>query len=193
MNEFFRFKLRNAPLPLKALVLGYLLSLTAGYIYALVNVALVVGLKPDQIALHYYGASEKIKTNVVAQKEEAFDLDAKTATVAPPVSQPGMKKFVAEGHFHLFGMTSFFFGLTLLALFTGVGTKFKTALVGVPYLTIVLDNLSFIVTRLLGPSFAYLTAAAGTLMAVSFGLLWIVILFEVFRRPEIRSLGTVEV
>jgi hypothetical protein len=183
MNKFFEFKLRNAPVPAKVLCVGYLFSLSVGYLYALMNVVLVVGLAPDQIALHYYGSTEKINKTAVSKKEEEFSLEDQEP--APPaVVQPGIKKFVAEGHFHLFGMTSFFFGLTLLALFTGVSLKLKSILVGAPYAVIVIDNLSFITTRLLGPSFSYLTAVAGTLMALSFTSLFIVILFEVFQPVE---------
>ncbi len=185
MKEFFEFKLRNAPLPVKALIAGYLMCLAAGYVYALVNVVLVVGLKHDQIAIHYYGAKEKLAPlSSENTKEQSLDLDKPGTESAPMISQPSLKKLVAEGHFHLFGMTSFFFGLTIFGLFTHVGARLKTFLVATPYLGILIDNFSFVATRFLGPPFAYLTAAAGSMMALSFALLWLVVFFEIIHNAE---------
>ena len=48
---------------------------------------------------------------------------------------PSFKSLVAEGHFHMFGMTSFFFGLTLIALFLEVGERRKAVLVVTTTLT----------------------------------------------------------
>ena len=98
--------------------------------------------------------------------------------------RPSFKNLVAEGHFHLFGMTSFFFGMTLLGLFTSVPDRYKAILLGLPYLSIVADNLSFMATRFLGPRFAYLTAVSGTFMVICFSLLWIAIVFEIFSKPH---------
>jgi hypothetical protein len=187
MKDIYSWKLRDAPLPWKALAAGYLLALAAAYAYALANVALVVGLSTDQIAIHYYGAKEKIPAATAPKGEQALDLDSEAAAPAPAISQPSLKKFVAEGHFHLFGMTSFFFGLTFLGLFTGVRDKWKAALVSVPYLTVIVDNASFIATRFLGPRFALLTAGAGSLMALSFSALWLLVFIEIIRPSESRN------
>ena len=56
----------------------------------------------------------------------------------------------------------------------------KSLLVSVPFLAIIVDNLSFMATRFLGPKFAFLTAAAGTLMMICFSSLWILIARELY-------------
>lgn len=197
----FQFRLRNAPLPAKVLVIGFLCSLSLAYVYALANVALVVGWTPRDIAIHYYGAAEVIRAETgstaaqVTEGEQTLDLDAMpTAPTEKPTEKstnelgprPSFKNLVTEGHFHLFGMTSFFFALTLLGLFVEVKDSVKAFLVGVPYFAIILDNLSFMATRFLGPKMAYLTAVSGAFMGLSFTALWILVGIEVLRKVETR-------
>ncbi|MEQ1877226.1 MAG: hypothetical protein ABL958_11305 [Bdellovibrionia bacterium] len=179
MNNFFSLRIRNFPLPVKALAAGYLMALALGYCYALANVVLVVGSTPKDIAKHYYGSDKKIEQPAATAGEESFDLNATTPSEPEIGPRPSLKNLVAEGHFHLFGMTSFFFGLTLLGLFTSFSDVPKAFLVGVPYFTIVIDNLSFMATRFLGPQFAFLTASAGGFMALSFAALWLAIFWEI--------------
>jgi hypothetical protein len=182
----FDFRLRNAPRPLKVMVAGYLLCLGLAYVYALGNIALVVGLSPRDIAIHYYGSDVVMQAETPQAAEEAFDLEAMSDE--PPaqkvVIRPSFKNLVQEGHFHLFGMTSFFFGLTLLALFTGMREPMKSIFVGLPYVSIAMDNLSFMATRFGGPHFAYLTALSGAFMGICFTVLWLAVGFEILKNGE---------
>jgi hypothetical protein len=182
----FQFRLRNATFPAKVLVAGFLMALGAAYIYALGNIALVVGLTPKDIAVHYYGAEHKIKVESVQSGEQSLNLDDAAEAKPNLAARPSFKNLVQEGHFHLFGMTSFFFCLTLLGLFTGVKDNLKAVLVGLPYLAIIFDNLSFMATRFLGPSFAYLTAISGMFIGICFTALWIVVGLEILRKPELK-------
>jgi hypothetical protein len=177
----FNYRLRNFPVSAKALALGYLMALSLSYVYAIANIALVIGLSPKDIAIHYYGSDQKITTENPG--EQSLDLNAPPAQPAS-LPQPSLKNIVTEGHFHLFGMTSFFFGLTILGLFTGVKERWKAIMVSGPYFAVVVDNLSFMATRFLGPKFAFLTAGAGTLMALSFCWLWVVIMLEIVKAKE---------
>lgn len=183
----FDFRLRNAPSSAKILVAGFLFSLGLAYLYALGNIAMVIGWTPRDIAIHYYGADQVVKSEAAAKPagEEEFSLDQ---TEVKPVKtlgpRPSFKNLVQEGHFHLFGMTSFFFCLTILGLFTGINEKLKAVLVGVPYLAIVFDNISFMATRFAGPSFAYLTAISGAFMGLSFTALWVAVALEIIKEPE---------
>ena len=183
------YRLRNAPRPLKALALGYLLSLSLAYVYALGHIAMVVGWTPEAIAVHYYGAAKTVvESPIVDSGEEEFSLD--DAVIAEPVAlgaRPSFKNLVAAGHFHLFGMSSFFFGLTILGLFTVANDRWKTVLVFVPFVTVIMDNLSFLATRFLGPNYAYLTAVAGAFMGISFSALWILIMYELLKKSEKSS------
>jgi hypothetical protein len=179
MNNIFSQRIRNFPLPVKIFSAGYLMALALGYCYALANVVLVVGSTPKDIAKHYYGSDKKIEQQAAPSGEETLDLNAAPSTEPEIGPRPSLKNLVAEGHFHLFGMTSFFFGLTILGLFTSFSDIPKAFLVGVPYFTIVIDNLSFMATRFLGPQFSFLTAAAGGFMALSFAALWLSIFWEI--------------
>jgi hypothetical protein len=184
MKLLMSYRLRDFPTPVKALALGYVLALGVGYMYALSNIALVIGLSPKQIAVHYYGSAEKIPEQSTKSGEESLDLDNMKDQKAENVVRPSLKNLVSEGHFHLFGMTSFFFGLTLLGLFTSVGETKKTLMVFIPYLAIIFDNFSFLVTRFVGPKFSYLTAISGAIMGLSFAALWFAIVYEVIQKGE---------
>jgi hypothetical protein len=173
---------------------GYILCLGLAYIYAIGNIALVVGLSPRDIAIHYYGAENVIKAEQTQQAsgEAEFSLDdvgseASAAEEAPKFGpRPSFKNLVQAGHFHLYGMTSFFFGLTLLALFTSLAEPWKTVFIGLPYIAIALDNLSFMATRFLGPQFSYLTAVSGAFMGICFTILWIAIGYELTRKADAK-------
>ncbi len=188
-ENLLQLRLRNAPPALKSLALGFVFALSMAYVYAMGNIFLVVGLTPDAIATHYYGAAATVQSTVEkSTQEEEVNLDEIDETTKPLIGpRPSFKNLVAEGHFHLFGMTSFFFGLTVLGLFTSVPDRYKAVLLGLPYLSIVADNLSFMATRFLGPRFAYLTAISGTFMVICFSLLWMAIVFEIFSKPNSRS------
>lgn len=174
-------RLKNLPVPYKVFALSYLLALGLAYGYALLNIMLVVGLTPKDIAIHYYGSETEIHEQAPTGEGD-LNLDSlEEAHAATKRPQPSLKNLVAEGHFHLFGMSSFFFGLGLLGLFTGVSEKWKTLMVGLPFFAVVVDNLSFMITRFGGPQFSYLTAVAGTVMAFSFFWLWVAVLLELVK------------
>jgi hypothetical protein len=180
MNAWPQFRLRNAPLPVKVFALAYLCVLSVGYLYAMANIALVIGFTPKDIAVHYYGSAEEIKPKASPTGEQPLDFDqlsAEAKVVEHP--RPSLKNLVQEGHFHLFGMSSFFFGLCLIGLFTGGSDRAKAFMVGLPFAAVLVDNLSFLATRFLGPQFAFLTALAGSLMAFSFAWIWFAIIKEV--------------
>ncbi len=173
----FDINLRDFPIHFRTLALGYLFALAFAYVYAFINIALVVGLTPSKVAEHYYGAPVLIKETEAVTSGD-FSLD--DLTDSEPVHQLSIKSLVAEGHYHLFGMSSFFFGLCLLGLFVKVPVKWKAFLVFIPFVTVVIDNLSFLATRYFGPSFAFLSMIAGSAMAVVFSILWILIFKELY-------------
>lgn len=189
-KDLSKWKLRNAPRPLKAMAAGYLFALSLAYIYAIGNIAMSVGLTPKSIAIHYYGNDGRVvdepgTKNTTGEVELNLDAAILAEDIAKnPGPRPSFRKLVAEGHFHLFGMSSFFFGMTLLGFFTGLSDKWKTFALSAPYVTVVLDNLSFLATRFGGPEFAYLTVIAGTLMGISFMILWFAIGWELKQPAE---------
>lgn len=192
MQNIFEVKIRNFPKSAKVMIFGFLFSLSLAYLYAILNIAMVVGWTPRDIAVHYYGSEKLIKKTVetpAPSGEQELNLDAPVvqSTEVDLGPRPSFKSLVQEGHFHLFGMTSFFFGLTLLGLFLGISEKWKMILCGTPYIAIVLDNLSFMATRFLGPHFAYLTALSGGLMGLCFMMLWFLLLKEVLTTSDVSK------
>lgn len=180
-------RLRNAPMAFKCLGFGYLFAIWLGYLYALGNIALVVGLTPKDIAVHYYGASKPIMETTQPTGEQSLDLeqmeDSSTDAVGP---RPTFKSLVGEGHFHLFGMSGVFFGLCVLALFTALKEKWKALLIGGSFFFIILDNISFMATRFLGPKFSLLTAVSGGFMGLCFLGLWFSVALELFKSRELK-------
>lgn len=186
MEKVFNTRLRDFPLPAKALAATYILALGVAYLYALTNIALVVGLSPKDIAKHYYGEHPEVPAASASGEEEEINLDD---VVETPAAIPGwsFKNLVTAGHFHMFGMSSFFFGLTLFGLFTGASIRFKTFMVATPYLLVILDNLSFMATRFLGPHFSYLTAVVGGLMGLNFMILWFFVAKELIHKSGAQA------
>lgn len=211
----FGITLRKLPWYAKLMVTGYLLAIAFGYVYALGNVAMVVGLSHDEIVRHYYGneatqaqlkaAAAPPKVEAGASKEEELDLDlgddaapaaaapaddkAAPAAAAAPVEEeilpvPTFKSLVGEGHFHLFGMTSFFFGLALIALFLEVSEWRKAVLSVTPFFAVIFDNLSLLATRFFGPGWAFLTMISGALMALSFLGIFVHALYDLWIARE---------
>ena len=80
---------------------------------------LVVGLTPKEIAIHYYGAEKRITIDNKSAAEEEFSLDDMEESPQTSVHQPSLKSLVAEGHFHLFGMSSFLFWPLFIRPFCG--------------------------------------------------------------------------
>ncbi|WP_373048802.1 hypothetical protein [Vulgatibacter sp.] len=205
----FGITLRKLPWYAKVMITGYLIAIAGGYVYAMGNLALAVGLTPDDIVTHYYGneaTQQHLREEAAGPKvaageavEEELDLDlggdeeaapaAAAAAEAAPEEEilpiPSFKSLVGEGHFHMFGMTSFFFGLTLIALFLEVGEKRKAVLVLTPYVGILFDNLSMLATRFLGPGFAFLMMASGTLMALSFLGIFVHAMYEMWLKRSV--------
>ncbi|MCB0404782.1 MAG: hypothetical protein KDD51_08340 [Bdellovibrionales bacterium] len=177
-HEIFDLRIRNFPGYARGMIAGYLLALTVGYGYAIGNITLVVGMTPEKVALHYAGSQPGGSSNTSGSTTGEQELNLDEVVEAPQAVAPSFKNLVGEGHFHLFGMSSFFFGLCLIGLFLDISSRWKTLLLTAPFALIVLDNLSFMATRFGGPSFSYLTVAVGSLMGVNFLALWYLIVKE---------------
>lgn len=197
----FGITLKKLPWYAKWMVTGYLLAIGCGYIYAMGNVALVVGMTHDDIARHYYGndaTQAKLRSDAEGPKvaagesqEEELDLfgdegdTAEAAAVEEDILPvPSFKSLVGEGHFHVFGMTSFFFGLALIALFLDVAEWRKAVLSVTPFFAVIFDNLSMLATRFLGPNWAFLTMVSGALMALSFLGIFVHAMYDLWIAPS---------
>jgi hypothetical protein len=195
-------KLSNMPLSVKLLFTAALLSLGTGYIFALSNVALKVGFSPEDATLKYYGneasraALEEMTNDTVSaddagvseSEELSFDdMEADQAESEPLVPVPTFEALVTEGHFHLFGYVSIFFICGLIIVFADIPRWLKGTLVLAPFLASVLDIWSMLLTRFISPNFAYLLIISGMIMALSFLLVFVISIYQLWFIPEATS------
>ncbi len=83
-------------------------------------------------------------------------------------------------HIHLFGISFIFMFVGLIFSFSETSTvKYKSIAIGMPYLFLLVDILSWWLTKL-HPMFAWLVVFAGAGMAVSFAFMWTVSVLEMW-------------
>lgn len=177
-------RIDELPRVAKLAISAYLLTTGLGYNYALLQLAMKVGTTRGEVTAHYAGGTvaakesgaKKASPGAAPAKQdaapEAVNLDSETVAIpaAPSVETvpaPTLAALVQEGHVHLFGMTSLFFNVVVIALLLVVSDRLKTLLVLVPFLAIVCDHLGFLATRFLSSQFVYLIMLAGSAMALS--------------------------
>ena len=187
-------RLSDLPLSVRVAVTAYLVVTGFGYTYALANVKLKVGMKPPEVLAHYRGGTVRVEqpklpapalaTAAKSGEEEVnLDNDAIAAPEAPKVitkPAPSIEALVQEGHTHIFGQTSLFFGVVACALLLSMKEKPKALLVAVPFLAIAMDHIGFLTTRFVGPQFVYLVIVSGGLMAASHALITGLVLWQMW-------------
>ena len=191
MNDVFSLRLSRMPMPAKLLFTAVLLTLGTGYLFAISNIAMKIGFFPDDVALKYYGnevsreviealenedVPDATEETVIEGDEFSFD-DLEEQTEAADeriVPIPTFETLVSEGHFHLFGYTSIFFLCGLVLLFAELKSWFKNTLILAPFIASVLDIWSMLLTRFVGPGFAWMLVISGTVMAISFLLVFLI-------------------
>jgi hypothetical protein len=83
-------------------------------------------------------------------------------------------------HIHLFGISFIFMFVGLIFSFAETSTvKYKSIAIGMPYLFLLVDIISWWLTKL-NPMFAWLVIVAGAGMAVSFAFMWTVSVLEMW-------------
>ncbi|NND72091.1 MAG: hypothetical protein HKN43_10975 [Rhodothermales bacterium] len=191
----FNISLARFPMPAKLLFTAVLLTLGTGYIFAIGNIALKVGFAPDEVATKYYGneasrqAIEDIEAGdatgeagVEEGEEFSFDDldDQEGMSDEPIVPIPTFETLVAEGHFHLFGYTSIFFLCGLVLLFAELPAMLKNVLIVAPFAASVLDTWSILLTRFVGPGFAWMLIISGMVMSLSFLLVFVIGIYQLW-------------
>ena len=94
-------------------------------------------------------------------------------------------------HIHLFGISFIFMFVGLIFSFAETSTtKYKCIAIGMPYAFLVVDILSWWLTKL-HPLFAWLVMLAGSGMAVAFAFMWLVSFLEMwfFNKAFVNSVG----
>jgi hypothetical protein len=83
-------------------------------------------------------------------------------------------------HIHLFGISFIFMFVGLIFSFAETSTiKYKSIAIGMPYLFLLVDIISWWLTKL-NPMFAWLVVFAGAGMAGSFAFMWVVSVLEMW-------------
>jgi hypothetical protein len=94
-------------------------------------------------------------------------------------------------HIHLFGISFIFMFVGLIFSFNETSTlKYKCLAIGMPYVFLIFDILSWWLTKL-HPMFAWLVIFAGAGMAMSFLFMWLVSVLEMwfFEKAFINAAG----
>ena len=94
-------------------------------------------------------------------------------------------------HIHLFGISFIFMFVGLIFSFSETSTiKYKSIAIGMPYIFLLVDILSWWLTKL-NPMFAWLVILAGAGMAISFAFMWFVSVAEmwVFEKVFLQAGG----
>ena len=204
MDTLSSLRLSRMSMPLKLLFTATLMTLGTGYLFALSNVALKVGFTSDQVALRYYGneASREMLRDIEQAAEpaeeggaglvegETFSFDdleqEETGSEEPIVSIPSLEALVSEGHFHLFGYTTIFFLCGVVMVCAEAPGWLKNTLIVAPFVASVLDIWSMLLTRFVGPGFAWLLMISGMVMALSFLMVFIIGIYQLWFLHEHR-------
>jgi len=116
-------------------------------------------------------------------------------TVVEMDTGPDMFTLVRVSHIHLFGITFIFFLMGLIFSHAFLRPVWlKCAIMGTPFVSIVSDVSSWYFTKLFDP-FAWVVLVSGALMGLSFAIMWIVSMWQIwfYHVPEwvaARNVGT---
>jgi hypothetical protein len=94
-------------------------------------------------------------------------------------------------HIHLFGIGFIFMFVGLIFSFNETSTaKYKSIAIGMPYLFLLVDIISWWLTKL-NPMFAWLVIIAGAGMGISFAFMWLISILEMwfFERAFLNPQG----
>lgn len=229
--------LKDHDAPIKVLFTGYLVTVSIGYMFALIQILLThgmadgkFGLSVEDIVYSYYGnrsgtvleqkleGSMKDKANdeerfaIIQWVRDGADEDAfkddgidkivqdrcvmchnKEASGIPNLNDFAQLKKLTEqdegssigtltrgSHIHMFGIGFIFMFVGIIFSFSETTTtKFKCIAVGMPYIFLVADILSWWLTKYF-PIFAWLVIFAGMGMGVSFIFMWFTSIMEMW-------------
>ncbi|MDP6126032.1 MAG: hypothetical protein QGH20_09795 [Candidatus Latescibacteria bacterium] len=100
---------------------------------------------------------------------------------------PSVAHLISMGHNHTFGHAAFFVPLVVLVLFSSMETRPKTILAAAPFVGILFDYPMAIAARLWSPVFAVILIIGGAVMAISYTVIFVRALYELWFGPEARS------
>ena len=134
--------LEKLPFYGKTFLTMFLLCIGCGYLMAVTNVLLNVGMSYNAIVDHYRG-------------NEALMIAA-----------PEFKELVQHAHTHILGITGMFFSLGLVFILTGAPAWLKATVPALSFLVVLTDIGSMFLTRFVAPQFAIITLMSGMTIGV---------------------------
>ena len=221
---------------IKLLFTGYLVTVAAGYMMAIIQILFThgmadgkMGLSLDDIVYNYYGnrtgsvleakLNGSMKGNVPEQERleiiqwvrSGAAEDIYQQKIQPIIDRycvvchnnkaenlPDLSKFevlkslvkandgasfqslIRVSHIHLFGISFIFMFVGIIFSFsTNVPRKYKYSAIIMPYLFLLVDILSWWLTKL-NPHFAWLVILAGTGLGISFTFMWAVSIYQMW-------------
>ena len=139
---FAELGLEKLPFYGKVFLTMFLLCIGCGYLMAVTNVLMNVGMTYNAVVDHYRGN----EANMV------------------PV--PEIKELVTHAHTHLIAMTMMFFTIGLVFMLTNAHPILKTVVPALSFFSILMDIGSMFLVRLVIPQFAITILLAGMLFGV---------------------------
>lgn len=148
----------------------------------------------DEKSFHDKGISQIIDTRCIACHSAASGLpvpdftDFKNIAHASETDTGASFSALARvSHIHLFGISFIFMFVGLIfSLASGVPRKLKAFVVVMPYLFLIIDIAAWWLTKL-HPGFAWFVIIGGGAMALSFGFMWLVSIYEMWIMPRIHE------
>jgi len=98
----------------------------------------------------------------------------------------GLPALVKISHIHLFGISFILYFVGKIFILSNINPIAKRIIVAIPFMAMLLDVLSWYITRL-APNFAYVVVIAGALMGISITLQIIVSLYQMWTRKTIPA------
>lgn len=229
--------LKDHDTPIKVLFTGYLVTVSIGYFFALIQILLThgmadgkFGLSVDDIVYSYYGnrsgtvleqqlegamkqnAPEEERFEIIQWVRDGADEEtykengvdkiiqqrcvmchnkdasgipnfndfAKLKALAAQDTGSSVGTLTRGSHIHMFGISFIFMFVGIIFSFSETtSTPFKCVAVGMPYVFLIADIVSWWLTKFI-PMFAWLVIFAGMGMGVSFIFMWFTSIMEMW-------------
>jgi hypothetical protein len=177
----------------KMLLTGYVLVLVSGYLAAVMNTILAVGIEPAAIADHY-GDKSLTPTEQVTLESQGF-VEKEFSLDEPEEDEPGHEmhamgddsitpQAMAQiSHVHLFGFALILISIGGLTCLTALPEAAKTILVSLLFISFLSDIGSLNLTRFVSDGFAWLTMLSGVLIGICLAVMTSSVLWELWLKP----------
>ena len=204
------FSFSRLSLSWKLLVTGFIIILGSGYLAAVFNAALSVGMEPQAIADHYADKSlSSSEAAAIAEQgfvEEAFSFDDEEEMGGDmdmagmdhsQMDMSGMEgmdhsagasgddtlppQILAQvSHVHLLSFSLLLLAMGGLACLTQLAESVKALVVSLLFLSLWGDIISLNLVRFVSGGFAYMTVAMGTIVGLCFAFISLRVLWELW-------------